>query len=362
MSIRAKFRIRRGEFTLDVDLDVPSRRVTAIFGPSGCGKTTLLRLTAGLDRDPAGYLRVGEELWQDGKSFVPTHRRALGYVFQEGSLFAHLTVRGNLEYGYKRIAADRRRVAMDEAVELLGLRGMMDRDPAGLSGGERQRVAIARTLLTSPSLLLMDEPLASLDAESRAGIIPYLERLHEQLETPVLYVTHSFDEVARLADHLVLMRAGRIAGSGPLIEMMNRADGPLAGLADAESIIEATVAEHDEGFHLTRLAFAAGSLTAPRTLLPVGRTVRVRVFARDVSLTTLPPAATSILNILPATVLAVGDAAAGQADVRLDIGGGFTLLARITRKSAAALGLAPGTRVFAQVKSVALTEGSPAGG
>lgn len=354
MTIEAKFHIDRGKFVLDVELKVPSRGVTAIFGPSGSGKTTLLRLMAGLERDPSGYLSVSGDIWQDGETFLPTHQRALGYVFQEASLFPHLSVRGNLEYGFKRVAQGELQLAFDDAVALLGLQGMLDRPPAGLSGGERQRVAIARTLLTSPRLLLMDEPLASLDAESKSEIIPFLERLHEELKIPMLYVSHAFDEVARLADHLVMMKLGRVEAAGPFIEMMNRPDGPLTQYADEESVIEATVAGHDEDYALTQLDFPGGQFTVARTRLPVGHTVRVRVMARDVSLALERPTGSSVLNILPATVQSVSNDEAGQSTVRLDVGEGVSMLSRITRKSSEALGLEQGKPVFAQVKSVAL--------
>jgi molybdate transport system ATP-binding protein len=290
-------------------------------------------------------------------------------VFQEASLFSHLTVRGNLKYGIKRIRPVERRVKFAEAVRLLGLQWLLDRSPTDLSGGERRRVAIARALLTSPRLLLMDEPLTGLDAGSKAEILPYLERLHEELQIPVIYVSHQFDEVARLADHLVLMESGRVVASGPLIEMLSRLDLPLAHAPDAESIVETKVASHDEAFGLTRLAFAAGSFTVPRVDLPPGHSVRVRVLARDVSLTLERQTGTSILNIFPATIRELSAGEGAQTTAVLELGenaptdgasknaaftAGVSILARVTRKSAAALKLAPGVRVFAQIKSVAL--------
>jgi molybdate transport system ATP-binding protein len=354
VTIEARFRFARGGFTFDAELTVPARGVTAIFGPSGCGKTTLLRAVAGLEHAPDGYLRVGDEAWQDRQRFVPCHRRPLGYVFQEVGLFAHLTVRHNLEYGLKRVAADTRRVAFDEAVALLRVAPLLDRRPAGLSGGERQRVAIARALLTSPRLLLMDEPLAALDQASKGEILPFLDRLHEELEIPVLYVSHAPDEVARLADHLVLMHDGRVAASGPIADMMTRVDLPLAHGNDAEAVIEATVVDHDDRYHLTYLTFPGGRFTVNRKDLPVGRRVRLRVAARDVSLSLgYHSTGTSILNIFPARVEEIADANPSQVTVRLTAGG-VPMLSRITRKSAAALGLSPGVEVYAQVKSVAL--------
>ena len=353
MSLRAHFHVERGEFTLDCRLEVPAHGVTALFGASGCGKTTLLRAIAGLDRHPDGYLKIGEEIWQDGRHFVPPHRRALGYVFQEASLFSHLTVRGNLEYGLKRVPPGERRLPFDRIIDLLGLAPMLSRRPEGLSGGERQRVAVGRALLASPRLLLMDEPLAALDRASRNEILPFLRRLDEVLEVPVLYVSHSQDEVSRVADRLVFMRAGRIVAAGPISDMATRLDLPLAHGDLAEAVIEAEVAGHDDGFHLTYVDFPGGRFTVAREELPPGHRVRLRLLARDVSLTLERQTGTSILNVFPARVTELADESAAQVMVRLDAAG-VPLLSRITRKSAAALGLAPGRELYAQVKSVAL--------
>jgi molybdate transport system ATP-binding protein len=213
--IEARFEVRYPGFALDVTLDLPGRGVTALFGPSGCGKTTCLRAMAGLLHAPGGRLRVQGEVWQDDHRFVPTHRRPLGYVAQDAALFPHLTVRGNVEYGMKRVPAAQRKVSIDQAVALLGIDALMGRRPDALSGGERQRVAMARALATSPRLLLLDEPMAALDARRKAEVLPWLERLHRELDIPVIYVSHAIGEVARLADHLVLMEAGRVVQSGP---------------------------------------------------------------------------------------------------------------------------------------------------
>ncbi len=353
MTIQARFQIERGDFRLDAELEVPARGVTALFGPSGCGKTSLLRAVAGLDRYPGGHLKVGEEVWQDAQQFVPPHRRPLGYVFQEASLFPHLSVRHNLEYGQRRATVNEPRVDFDQAVELLGVEPLLERRPAGLSGGERQRVAIARALLTSPRLLLMDEPLAALDLKSKAEILPYLERLHEQLSIPLLYVSHLPDEVARLADHLVLVGEGRVLGAGPIAQMLTRLDLPLARGSEAEAIVEARVAGHDADYHLTHLEFPGGRFSVTRKELQAGRTVRLRVLARDVSLTLERQSGTSILNIIPAEVVEISAESPAQLIVRLEASG-VPMLARITRKSAAALDLAVGKTVYAQVKTVAL--------
>lgn len=349
---------RRG-FELDVSVTVPARGVTALFGPSGCGKTTVLRCVAGLER-AAGACRLGDEVWQDDAQgiFVPTHQRPIGYVFQEPSLFPHLSVRDNLRFGFKRLESDRQQVGFDEVVHLLGVRRLLTRATGGLSGGERQRVAMARALLRSPRLLLMDEPLAALDHASKRDILPYLERLHDELSIPVLYVSHSPDEVARLADRMVLMEQGRVRATGSAAELLVRLDLPLAWDDDASALIEGEVSGHDPRYGLTEVRIAGGRLLVARVDRPVGVRVRVRVHARDVSLALAPPGATSILNVLPARVNALEPV--GEAQVLVSLCGGdgevTPLLARITRRSADALGLVPGMAVYAQVKSVALMD------
>lgn len=346
-------RISLGGFTLLADLEIPGEGVTAIFGPSGSGKTTLLRVIAGLDRKEGCFLSVGGEVWQDGSVFVPPHQRSVGYVFQEPDLFPHLKVRGNLEYGMKRSPAERRSVALDEFVELLGISGLLDRRTDELSGGERQRVAIARALAASPRILLMDEPLSSLDSALKLEILPYLDRLHTELKIPVIYVSHSADEVARLADRIVLLEEGSVIAYGPISETLTRLDLPLASGPDAEAVIETTVLDHDEEFELTQLTFPGGTFTVPRIALGKGDSVRLRVLARDVSLTLEEQHGTSILNIFPAEVVETASHGTSQVTVRLDCGG-VPILARVTRRSASVLGLEKGKRLFAQAKSVAV--------
>lgn len=353
--IDVRFSLQLGSFALDAMFDAPASGVTALFGPSGSGKTTLLRCVAGLER-ARGAVRVNGAIWQDDKTFVPAHKRPLGYVFQEASLFPHLSVRANLEYGYKRVAPSERKVQLEQVVEWLGLSRFVGRvDPAQLSGGERQRVAIGRALLVSPSLLLMDEPLSALDAASRQEILPYLERLHRELDIPVLYVSHALDEVARLADHLVLLQQGRTVASGTLGEMLARLDLPTAHFDDAGAVIEAVVARHDEKYHLTQLDFPAGQLWVSRVDRPFGTRVRARVLARDVSIATQVPQGTSINNILNARIEEIRDEGPDKVMVRMAVGESQALLARITRRSCDHLGLDAGMHVYAQVKSVALT-------
>ncbi|MBL8201487.1 MAG: molybdenum ABC transporter ATP-binding protein [Chromatiales bacterium] len=343
-------------FRLAVDLQLPGSGITALFGPSGSGKTTCLRAIAGLERAPGGYVSVNGEVWQDEATgvFQPTHRRALAYVFQEASLFAHLSVRRNLEYGFRRVSGGAGPASFAGAVELLGIGPLLDRQPDRLSGGERQRVAIARALLTNPRLMLFDEPLAAIDAARKDEILPYLERLHGELQIPSIYVSHNADEVARLADHLVILDQGTVAASGPLQATLARIDLPAALLDRAGVVIEASVTDLHAADHLARLAFRGGTLLVPSTGRPVGRRVRCRIEARDVSLTLNRQDDTSILNLVPATITAVTDTThPAQCLVQLDAGGTL-LLAQVTRRSWETLQLAPGKAVWAQVKAVAL--------
>jgi molybdate transport system ATP-binding protein len=296
---------------------------------------------------------MGDLVWQDSASFIPAHRRAVGYVFQEASLFEHLTVQGNLEYGARRVPRPARSISLERAIALLGIGPLLPRNPLTLSGGERQRVAIARALAVSPRLLLMDEPLAAVDLERRQEILPWIESLHRELEIPIIHVSHAPEEVARLADHLVLMRAGGVAAAGDVHEIFTRLDLPLALDSEATSVIEATVSGHDEEYRLTRLDFAGGQFTMSRQPLPIGSPVRLRLAARDVSLTLQRQTGTSILNILPVTVDGISLDDDAQVTVRL-LAEGVPILARITRKSAAELGLQPGMQVYAQAKGIAL--------
>ncbi|MFQ5635629.1 MAG: molybdenum ABC transporter ATP-binding protein [Gammaproteobacteria bacterium] len=353
MTIEARYRLTRGTFLLDAEFCIPARGVTAIFGPSGAGKTTLLRAIAGLEPTDSGYLKVGDDIWQNSENRLAAHARPLGYVFQDADLFPHLSVRRNLRYGFDRVSENERRISFDAAVAWLGIADLLDRDPSGLSGGERQRVAIARAALTSPRLLLLDEPVASLDAAGKAEILPYLERLQAELRIPMLYVSHAADEVARLADFMILMDAGRVQAAGPISDLLTRFDLPLALSPEAEAIVEATVAEHDDRYALTYVDFAGGRFSVARKNLPIGTPVRLRILARDVSLTLERQSSTSILNVFPATVEAMAEDPPARTVVRLRVGDA-AILAQITRKSAAALNVENGRQLFAQVKTVAL--------
>ena|SRR5450830_487746 len=355
--IQARFRLDWPGFTLDVDLDLPARGVTALFGHSGSGKTTLLRCMAGLERASQGRLTVNGEIWQDvgpnGGFWLPTHKRPVGYVFQEASLFPHLTVMGNLRYGLRRISGAQQE-SLDQAIELLGIGHLLERKPDRLSGGERSRIGIARALALRPRLLLMDEPLAALDLKRKQEILPYLERLHAELDIPVIYVSHAPDEVARLADHLVVMDTGRAIAAGPLTETLARLDLPIHLGEDAGVVLNAIVAERDANWHLARVEFPGGSLWVRDGGHAIGAPVRLRILARDVSIALEKVGGTSILNCLPATVdqLAPGEHPA-LALLRLQVGPS-PLLARLTQRSAIGLGITPGMPVWVQIKAVAL--------
>ena len=353
MNIEARFNINRAEFTLNVEFAIDCQGVTAVFGPSGCGKTTLLRAIAGLEYSEDGYLRVNDQVWQEGSLFLAPHKRSIGYVFQEASLFEHLNVQGNIEYGLKRLNGAQKKISLDRAIELLGIEGLLTRAPSQLSGGEQQRVAIARALAVNPAMLLLDEPLAAVDERRKNEILPYLESLHSELNIPMLYVTHSRNEVARLADHLLLMDDGKLKATGQVGELFTSLDHSLAHETDAETVIDATVAGYDESFGLSQMDFSGGQFMVATRPLSTGASVRLQVMARDVSITLTHQQQTSILNIFPVTVDQLFQEGEAQMTVRL-MAGSVPLLSRITRKSAEELKLKPGDSVYAQVKSVAL--------
>ncbi|PTN02084.1 molybdate transport system ATP-binding protein [Rhodovulum imhoffii] len=353
--IEAAFRGRLGGFMLDAAFAVPGQGITALFGPSGCGKTTVLRAIAGLLRMPEGRLRINGDIWQERRRFVPPHRRAVGYVFQEASLFPHLSVEANLRFGLRRSGTTR--IGMEEVVDLLGIAPLFDRPSRMLSGGERQRVAIGRALLSQPGLLLMDEPLSALDRFSKDEILPYLERLHAALSIPVLYVSHDIAEVERLADTLVLMEQGRVRAAGPIPDLLADPALPLLHMPQPAVVIDGKVVRTDPGYGLSEIAVPGGVLVVAGGLGPVGEGRRVRIPANDVSLGRTPPRDTTILNALPARIEGA-DPAGHQMTVRLRLGSdgrGAALLARISRKSWDRLALAEGELVFARLKAVALS-------
>ena len=350
--IECKIKVQLESFMLDANFSIPDRGITVVFGPSGSGKTTLLRAIAGLEKSDKGFLKIGDSVWQKGEDFLATHKRQIGYVFQDAALFDHLDVKGNLNFVIKR-AIGLKEDFIESIHNLLEIKTLLNRKTTQLSGGEKQRVAIARALLTNPKILLLDEPLSALDLKRKNEILPYLDSIHNDLEIPILYVTHSQDEMSRLADHLLLIEDGNIIGSGPVNDMLTRFDMPLSHGGDAVSIIEAEVLKRDSEFNLMHLEFLGGQFIVPDNGFPVQTKVRIRVVARDVSLTKSKQVDTSILNIFPAMVQEIVNEGEAQVMVRLQIKDTI-LLACITRKSSYKLRLEKGSEVFVQAKSVAI--------
>jgi molybdate transport system ATP-binding protein len=354
LTLEVAVTLRLGAFTLDAGFHSEGG-LTALFGRSGSGKTSLINAIAGLVRPERGRIVVDGAVLTDTERalLVPRHRRRIAYVFQEGRLFPHLTVRQNLLYGRWFNRAMPSHGELGHVVEMLGIGHLLHRRPALLSGGEKQRVAIGRALLANPRLLLMDEPLASLDQDRKAEILPYIEWLRDETRIPIVYVSHSIAEVARLASTLVVLSDGRVVATGPAAEVLTRLDlSPLSAEAEAGAILETRIAGHDAAFGLSRLRAAGGELRVPQLDLPVGAKVRVRIRARDVMIALREPAGLSALNILPAVITEIGPSEGPIGELRLDAGGDI-LIARLTRQSIAALKLAPGKHVFAVVKSVA---------
>ena len=347
---------RLADFALDIHFQA-GRGLTALFGRSGAGKTSVVNAVAGLLRPRRGRIVMdGSVLLETERGIqIPTHLRRVGYVFQEGRLFPHLTVRQNLLFGrWFAPARERRAANLDDVVDLLGIAPLLDRRPGRLSGGEKQRVAIGRALLASPRLLLMDEPLASLDARRKDEILPYLERLRDEAAVPIVYVSHSIAEVTRLATTIVLISDGRVHAVGPVQEVMGRAElYPLAGRFEAGAVLGVRITAHDPRWNLTQLTGDFGNLTVPRLDAPVGAALRVRIRARDVILALTRPTGISALNVLAAEVERLVPIEEGALEVQLRLGG-ERLLARVTRRSGAALGLAAGREVFAVIKTVAI--------
>jgi molybdate transport system ATP-binding protein len=350
---------RLGDFQLDARFSAPTAGIIALYGRSGAGKTSLVNAIAGLLTPDRGRIAIeGDTLYSsDGRIDLPPRRRRVGYVFQEGRLFPHFSVRSNLNYGAANGGGE---IKFEAVAALLGLEPLLDRRPADLSGGEKQRVAIGRALLSQPRILLMDEPLASLDEARKAEIMPFIERLHAELKIPIVYVSHDMDENMRLADTLVLMDAGRVAAVGPVEELTSRLDlQPLTGRYDAGAVIRATVAGHDLNFGLSELAFPGGRLRVSRLGLPLGTPVRARIRANDVALANAKPEQISIRNILAARVIEIAPDRenANIVDVRLRLGTqeqGAILWSRITLRASRELELAVDKPVFALVKAVAL--------
>ena len=353
-TLKVAIRHRLGEFRLDVDFEVPASGVIALFGRSGCGKTSVLRAIAGLVQADEATIEFNGETWHDETTFLPPYTRPIAYVFQEASLFPHLSVRSNLEYGWKKTPRDKRKITLDNAIELLGISHLLNRASARLSGGERQRVAIARALLTSPQLLLMDEPLSALDHDAKQSILPYLESLHDEFSIPAVYVSHDPYEVSRLANKMVYLENGRVSACGDTADLLTNLNLPMANYNEASSILDGYVSTHDPSYQLTWIGTDAGEIAVTRTDLKVGKKTRVQIHAKDVSISLTPHFDTSIINILPAKIIATHDLDLSQTNIRLQLPDGQTLLSRITRRSAVSLGLSEGMDVYAQVKGIAL--------
>mgnify|MGYP003542163069 FL=1 len=356
-TIRARFRVQHGAFNLDAEFTIPVKGVTGLFGPSGAGKSTLLRCIAGLLRIGDGLITIGGEVWQDAPRgiFVPAHKRGIGYVFQEPSLFPHLRVRKNILYGFGRVVGRKRAIQFRDAVEWTGIAPLLDRMPHGLSGGERQRVAIARALMSSPKLLLMDEPLSSLDETSRAEIIPCLDRLHRELSIPVILVSHALREIARMADTLMLIDTGRVTAIGPLHEVLPT----LCAIGDDQfSVIDAPVLEHDDAYHLSKLHTPFGALWAGRAAAELGEIVRIQIAARDVSVSKTREDQSSIVNQFEARVAAIREVTPGHVLLLLSPidsdAQPATLFSMITRLSRDRLRIVEGQTLFARVKGVSI--------
>jgi molybdate transport system ATP-binding protein len=343
--------------TLAVNLSLPERGVSAIIGPSGAGKTTLLRAVAGLESTARGRVEINGEIWQDDtqKIFMATYQRPIGFVFQEPSLFSHLSVQGNIEFGLRRTSHSDRKIVLSHAIDLLGLAPLLKRFPATLSGGEKQRVSIARALATSPKLLLMDEPLASLDEHRKAEILPFLERLHHEFDIPLLYVSHALDEVARLANYVVVLEAGKVRATGSTTELLTRFDLPFAQGDRAFVLLTARLIARDEHYQLSQVEFAGGHLWVPQSQAILGAKVLLRIEAQEVSLSLTQQVDSSVLNSLRVKIISMVEYTAGLLIVELDMNGA-KLLARITRKSADRLALHAGMALYAQIKEVLIKD------
>ncbi|MER8373050.1 molybdenum ABC transporter ATP-binding protein [Mesorhizobium sp. M1406] len=363
MSVLVDIGHRLGGFAIGARFE-SAGRLTALFGPSGSGKTTLINMIAGLIRPDKGRIEVDGRVMVDTDAgiFVPKHKRRIGMVFQDARLFPHMSVAGNLRYGRWFTPPAERYADMDAVVDLLGIGPLMDRRPAKLSGGEKQRVAIGRALLASPGLLLMDEPLASLDEARKAEILPYIERLRDETKIPIVYVSHSVAEVARLASDVVMLAQGHVIASGPTEAVMQRLDLlPAEERGEGGAVLDTRVLCHDETFGMTVLGSAAGEIRVPRLAMKAGASVRIRIRARDVMIATEHPAGLSALNILPGTITAMSPGEGPAVEVGIDCNGA-TVLARITEQSRHTLKLHLGGKVFAVVKTVSFDRANTSAG
>ncbi len=355
--LSVKLHLERRGFTLDVAFDVPAEGVTSLFGASGAGKSTVLDCLAGIQRVPRGQIQFGEREWQgEGKRFTPPEQRGVGYVPQESALFPHLTVQQNLEYGLRRLAPERRVFDTGQVAEWMGIADLLRSQPAELSGGQRQRVALGRALLAHPCLVLLDEPVAALDADARADVLEHLARVRSEMDVPVMYVSHSLDEVARLSEQIILLDDGRVTAAGPIDDVLSRLDVGQHLREEAGVVVTGRVIDHDDRYHLSTVEASLGRFLVHRVQVHRGGEVRIRIRARDVSVTMDAQPRSSILNVVPVRIVEIAQTEPGQALVRMAPHDGIgALLARITTRSAERLGLHEGQPVFAQVKSVSLS-------
>ncbi len=354
-TIKASFSGPIEDFFLDTDFEIPATGVTTLFGPSGCGKTTILRCIAGLQNLPDGVLTIGQKSWQNSNTFLPPHKREIGYVFQEASLFMHLTVEQNLTYGMKRSKVNQYPISFENIVELLGLSQLLSRRPQNLSGGERQRVAVGRALLTAPKLLLMDEPLSALDQQSKDEILPYLEKLKDELQIPMIYVSHDIREIERIADRIIIIEQGKVKASGLLSEVLINNRLPLAQQKDAAIIFEGEVKHFAPEDNLTTISVKGGEFLIPGNAAPPGTRKRLRIFANDVSLSPKEPSKTTILNVLPARIIEISSLGDAQVNILCQLkNDGEKIQARITRKSQNYFNFQVDNNVYIQIKSVSL--------
>ncbi len=355
-AIDLRVQLHRESFSLDVAMVLPGSGISVLFGPSGCGKTTVLRCMAGLEKSMRGHLHMGKTVWHSDAQNIrrAPHERAIGYVFQEASLFEHLSVQKNIEFGFKRIQGERSRQPVDEAIALLGIGHLLTRSVAALSGGERQRVAIARALATRPQLLLLDEPMAALDPARKQDVFPWLENLRDELRIPMVYVTHSMDELTRLGDHLVVLDEGRVSAMGPVTETLSSLNVRWGPSQDMGVLMAGQVSQLESAWHLAKVSFPTGHLWVRNDGMKLGDQVRLRVLARDVSITLQEPSETSIQNHLQVQIIDTAeDDHPSQMRVRMQCGPQM-LLARITQRAWHQLGLQAGQTVWAQLKAVSV--------
>jgi molybdate transport system ATP-binding protein len=348
--LKAAFKVDYPGFNLDIDLQLPASGITVVFGPSGSGKTTLLRCLAGLEK--SGKMEIAGQVLQDENIFIPVNLRAIGMVFQESRLFPHLKVRDNLLYGYKRTPLNSRRLHLEDIGRVLSLEKLQERSIDKLSGGEKQRVALGRALLTSPKLLLMDEPLAALDAQRKTEIIPFIRKVEKELSIPIIYVTHSMSEVLQLVDTMVILKDGKVVKYGPVGKVFSDIQlRESIGDEHSGAVLDTTVLEHDTDYGITRLDFMGQELSVPIQDISPGQVLRVHIHSKDVSLATQPPEGlTSVLNILKTKVRKIGENVGYSVDIELDAG--RPLLATITRKSLSNLNLRPGQSIYAYIKAI----------